>query len=255
MPLLPTTAVGMASWRDRVENRLTPPRSRRVEILDSRDVDPEVRLRSHRDIDLSNSLLGGFRALNQAIGSALDDCPPSATLLDVGSGTGATISLTQKGAARRGIALTSIALDLDADLVRNSRCQSHLGVCGTALSLPLADKSVDIAVCSLLLHHFQDEELGRVLGELDRVARVRAIVHELRRSRIAAAGIWALSFPMRFHPVSRHDGVTSVLRGFTRDELRSLVYDSTGAHPRVSRHLGFRLVGAWAPAPGTAHGS
>ncbi len=239
----------MASWGESLEVRLAPRRQRGIEYLDSPDVDPEVRRRSHRDIDLSNLLLGGSRALAAALGETIRELPPGeATVLDVGSGSGDTIELAQNIGARSGRRLTGIALDLNADLVKTCTKRNQLGVCASALALPFPDQSVDIVVCSLLLHHFEGADLGQALRELDRVARARVLIHDLRRSRVAAAGLWALSFPLGFHPISRHDGVTSVLRGFTRHELRTLVYDSTGAHPRVSRHLGYRLVGSWRPA-------
>lgn len=238
----------MASWGESLEGRLAPRRRRGIEYLDSPDVDPEVRRRSHRDIDLSNLLLGGSRALAAALGETIRELPSEATVLDVGSGSGDTIELAQHIGARSGRRLTGVALDLNADLVKTCTKRNQLGVCASALALPFPAQSVDIVVCSLLLHHFEGADLCQALRELDRVARVRVLIHDLRRSRVAAAGLWALSFPLGFHPISRHDGVTSVLRGFTRHELRTLVYDSTGAHPRVSRHLGYRLVGSWRPA-------
>ena len=239
----------MASWGESLEGRLAPRRRRGIEYLDSPDVDPEVRRRSHRDIDLSNLLLGGSRALGAALGDTIRELPSrEATVLDVGSGSGDTIELAQGIGVRSGRRLTGIALDLNADLVKTCTKRNQLGVCASALALPFPDQSVDIVICSLLLHHFEGADLCQALRELDRVARVRVLIHDLRRSRVAAVGLWALSFPLGFHPISRHDGVTSVLRGFTRHELRTLVYDSTGAHPRVSRHLGYRLVGSWTPA-------
>jgi SAM-dependent methyltransferase len=237
----------MANWTERIEQRLAPRRRRGIEYLDSPDIDPAVRSRSHRDIDLSSALLGGSRALKRSLTEAMSDLTVEATLLDVGSGSGGTIALAQRLAAKSGIRLTGIALDIDRTLVKSCAKRQQVGVCGNALELPFRSGSVDLVVCSLLLHHFEGDALRQVLGELDRVARGGVIVHDLRRSRLAAAGLWALSFPLGFHPISRHDGVTSVLRGFTRDELRTLVYDSTGAHPRVSRHLGYRLVGSWRP--------
>jgi hypothetical protein len=73
------------------------------------------------------------------------------------------------------------------------------------------------------------------------------IVSDLRRSWLAAAGIWLASFPLRFHPVSRHDGVVSVLRGFTPEELRELVRNATGQSPVTRRRLGYRTTASWAP--------
>jgi len=78
-----------------------------------------------------------------------------------------------------------------------------------------------------------------------RVARRCVIVSDIRRSWLAAAGIWLASFLLRFHPVSRHDGVTSVMRGFTVDELSLLVGEALGGAAQVRRHPGFRVTASW----------
>jgi ubiquinone/menaquinone biosynthesis C-methylase UbiE len=116
-----------------------------------------------------------------------------------------------------------------------------------ARRLPIADRAFDIVLCSQLLHHFRGDEGAVLLRELDRVARRRVIISDLRRSWLAAAGIWLASWPLRFHPVSRHDGVVSVLRGFTLDELSTVVRAAVGVAPRVRRYRGFRVTASWAP--------
>ena len=82
---------------------------------------------------------------------------------------------------------------------------------------------------------------------MNRVARVAVIISDLRRSWIAAAAFWLVSFPLRFHRVTRHDGTVSVLRGFTPAELRDIVRSATGVVPRVRRRLGYRLTARWSP--------
>ena len=98
-----------------------------------------------------------------------------------------------------------------------------------------------------VLHHFGDEEALQVIRELDRVARVRVIISDIRRSWMAAGGIWIASFPLGFHPVSRHDGVVSVMRGYTPGELSELVTAAIGRAPAVRRRIGFRVTASWIP--------
>jgi SAM-dependent methyltransferase len=124
-----------------------------------------------------------------------------------------------------------------------------MALCGDAFSLPFADASIDVVICSQLLHHFFGADATRVLAELDRVARVRVIVSDLQRNLIAAASIWLASFPLGFHPVSRHDGVVSVMRGFEAGELRKLVRDAIGRDPDVRHRLGYRITASWTPSP------
>ena len=132
---------------------------------------------------------------------------------------------------------------------RSSARRVNCALAADALALPFADRSVDIIVCSQLLHHFTEREIATVLRELQRVARVRVIISDLRRSWVAAAGIWLASFPLRFHPISRHDGVLSVLRGFTAAELSAHIVRATGATPSVTRRLGWRVTASWTPMP------
>jgi hypothetical protein len=73
-------------------------------------------------------------------------------------------------------------------------------------------------------------------------------VSDLRRSWIAAVGLWLVSFPLGFHAVSRHDGVVSVLRGFTREELSDTVKDAIARKPVVHQRRGFRITASWTPA-------
>ncbi|MCC6928036.1 MAG: methyltransferase domain-containing protein [Gemmatimonadaceae bacterium] len=226
---------------------LTPRRHLGPEILDQRDLPLQLRTRSHRDIAMANRLFGGTRALLAALGECAHALPRAASFLDIGTGTGEATAHARHFGEAHGIAMHTIALDLDASLARAARRHADEGVCASALQLPMADRSIDIVSCHQVAHHFEGAALARLLGEMHRVARCRVIVSDLRRSWIAAGGLWVASFALGFHPVSRHDGVVSVLRGFTVPELESVVYDSCGVRPEVRRRPGFRLTASWAP--------
>lgn len=229
----------------------TPRRRTALEILDRDDVAPAVRARSHRDMTVANALFGGTRAVLAALGDCVASLPRVVSYLDVGTGTGELTRRVERFCARRGIQLQSIALDRDPALAATARAHAQHAICGSALQLPLADASVDVVACHQVAHHFEGAALATLLREMQRVARRQVIVSDLRRSWLAAGGLWLASFPLRFHPVSRHDGVLSILRGFTMTELSQLVYDSCGVRPRVRRRATFRLTAAWAPRHGT----
>ena len=228
---------------------LTPPRRRGVEILDLPDVDPQVVTRSLGDVARANALFGGISSALEELKDALSDLPRCSTLLDVGTGLGDIPSRARSFAAERGIDLTTVGLDSALELARESRHAVSIAVCGDALHLPFADRSIDVVMCSQLLHHFFGADAAQLLREMDRVARVRVVVSDLRRSWIAAAGLWLVSFPLGFHAVSRHDGVVSVLRGFTREELSDTVKDAIARKPVVHQRRGFRITASWTPVP------
>lgn len=226
---------------------LTPPRKRGFEILDDPNVDPRIVTRSLADVVRANALFGGSRALVAEIRTALPDLPSRATLLDVGTGLADIPCRAQKFARENDIELTIVGLDSALELAVASCPTLNLAVCGDALHLPFADASIDVVMCSQVLHHFAGDDALTLIREMNRVARVRVIISDIRRSWIAAGGIWLMSFPLRFHAVSRHDGVVSVMRGFTVDELRDTVRRAVGCAPVVHRRRGFRVTTSWTP--------
>jgi ubiquinone/menaquinone biosynthesis C-methylase UbiE len=222
---------------------LTPERRRGVEILDDPGVDPTVRERSINDVTRSNQWLGGLRAAMAEIRAVVRE-NPFATLLDVGTGLGDIPAETMR-AFPHGV--ITIGVDEAQSLLVAARRRMTHGVCADALALPFRNASIDVVMCSQVLHHFEFKDAERLVKEMNRVARMAVIISDLRRSCVAAAGFWLVSFPMRFHPVTRHDGVVSVLRGFTSKEIETVVRAATGAMPVVSRRVGWRLTARWSP--------
>ena len=227
---------------------LTPTRRRGFEHLDNPDTTPALRERSLRDVRRANTVLGGANAVLAEVRRVLPLLTGTATLLDVGTGL-ADIPLRARGlAARKGIRLYTLGLDEAASLAALSCEVLDASVCGDARRLPFATASIDVVTCSQVLHHFEDHEIDLVLREMHRVARRAVIVSDLRRSWFAVAGFWTVTWLLGFHPVSRHDGMVSVLRGFTSRDLSEHVLRSTGRMATIRRHLGYRLTATWSPS-------
>jgi SAM-dependent methyltransferase len=225
----------------------TPPRRYDSELLDDPTVDEALVTRSISDIVRSNTIFRGTKAVLSELIPVFSTLPYQATLLDVGTGMGDIPRTAQRIAARYGVSLRTIGLDAGPLLVHNALPQLSHGVCGDALRLPFANRSIDVVMCSQVLHHFRDEAALTVLREMNRIARVAVLVSDLRRSWMAAAGFWLASFPLMFHPVTRHDGVVSVMRGFTASELADTIQSAVGIRPAIHQRLGFRLTTRWTP--------
>ena len=226
---------------------LVPPRIRGEEILDRGNVDPSVITRSIGDVARANALFGGVSAVLAEIESAAPSLPRSASMLDIGTGTGDIPRAAMKKLAARGIRLSTFGLDRVEALAAASRDNVTAAIRGDALRVPFADHSVDIVLCSQLLHHCLPDDAIALIREMNRVARARVIISDIRRSWVAAAGLWIASFPLRFHPIARHDGVVSVMRGFTAAELGELISRALGVEVRAARRFGFRVTASWAP--------
>jgi SAM-dependent methyltransferase len=230
---------------------LTPRRRHGHEFLDDPAIGARIAARSMGDVARSNALFGGAHAvlaeLDDLFRGPSWDGTRSFSLLDVGTGLGDIPARVRGQAAQCGVSVSTVGLDTSEALTLAAHGTAMPVLRADARRLPIADRAFDIVLCSQLLHHFRGDEGAVLLRELDRVARRRVIISDLRRSWLAAAGIWLASWPLRFHPVSRHDGVVSVLRGFTLDELSTVVRAAVGVAPRVRRYRGFRVTASWAP--------
>ncbi len=225
---------------------LAPARRRGVELLDLPETLDAVRAAAMRDLERSNRLFGGRRALMSVVSQRLPSLARGAVVLDVATGTG---DIPARLRGRREDVFV-VGLDGSAALATTARGRLDAAVVADALRLPFRDGAIDLVTCSQALHHFFDDDAARLVAELHRVARGHVVISDLRRSPLAAAGFWLAALLLGFHPVTRRDGVTSVYRGFTRAELRELVRQVTGVTPVIQRHLFWRLTAAWTRATG-----
>ena len=186
--------------------------------------------------------------------TSITTAPPAAAsprgglALDVGTGTGDIPRAAAARAGRRGLTLRLVGLERHPAAAREAARQGGLAaVIADGGRLPMRTRSVDLVLCSKLLHHLPGTAGTRLLSEMDRVARRGVVVADIHRSALAAAGIWLASFPLRFHPATRHDGVISVFRGFSPAELHGAC---AAAHvaATIRSHPGWCLTAAWRPA-------
>ena len=147
---------------------------------------------------------------------------------------------------RRGVRLTVVALDNHDSVVRYAHdtltTETDITVVrGDGLCLPVAPQSVDVVVCSTMLHHLEWEQGVRLLRSMAVAARMGFIVNDLRRSRVHYWGA-RLLLPLFFrNRLTRHDGPLSVLRAYSVSELRMMARQAGVANARVTSALGYRM--------------
>ena len=224
---------------------LTPARRRGEEILDDPATPADVRALSMADLVRSNAWFGGAAPVVHAIRSLRASLPKHVVVLDVGTGLAEIPDRVRSELLASGVRPRMVGVDAAESVARAARARLGNALVGDAMRLPLRHKCADVVTCSQLLHHFEWDAARSVLAELHRVSRGWVVVADLRRSWLAAAGFWFASIALGFHPVTRHDGVVSVLRGFTVQELETLVRDATGVAPTMRRGMFWRVSATW----------
>lgn len=203
-------------------------------------------LRSIANISRANRLFGGIAAVRFGLAGLLARTPPPARLriLDIGTGLGDIPRALAPWLGARGIGLEPVGVERHPVVARAARGHGLPMVLADGLRLPLADRSVDVALASQVAHHLQADDVVQLAREATRVARLGVVIADLRPSTAAAWGYRLASFVLGFDRATRQDGVTSIRRGF-RAEALSRLLSRAGITATVKEKPGARVVAFW----------
>jgi methyltransferase family protein len=219
-----------------------------TELLDDPAADP-IKVRAQLgDLVRLNAWFGGTRAVVEALRPFFRGARGSTwTAVDVGAGSGDILRAAAIVARQSGVTLRGVAFELSRTAAPLARGGGLSAVVADGNALPLSDQSVDVAIASQVLHHLPPQDAVRWVAALDRIARRVVVVADLRRSRLAMAGLWLAGAPLGLDPSTRRDAITSLRRGYTRGELDRLLAAAGVPARSVYRPLA-RVVAAWVPA-------
>lgn len=217
--------------------------------MDLADHGPGELAANLRDIRRVNRLLGGTATVLRHLPGLLDAAPVDrpVTVLDLATGSADIPVAISRWARRRGRAVAITASD-SSDAMLAVAAGHVAGDPAITLArhdardVPLPDRSVDVVVCSLSLHHFPPDEAARVLREMDRLARVGFILNDLRRGRLGFAAAWAASRLTTRNRLTRNDAPLSVLRAYTPAELADLLRRAEVGGATITTHPWFRMA-------------
>jgi len=222
------------------------------ELMDGPDLDPIELAENFRDIRRVNQLLGGTSTIIRHLPSLLSGIPKTqpVTVLDLATGSAdiPLALLTWSERNERNLHIT--ATDYSDDILRIAR--DHVGnrpgitlEKQDALDVEFRDRSFDIVLCSLSLHHFEPDDATSLLREMNRLARVGAIVNDLARGRTGYVAASAAARVTTRNRLTRNDAPLSVLRAYQPDELRAMLRFAGVRNAQITRHRWFRMAAVW----------
>lgn len=220
--------------------------------MDDPGLDPREHALALAGLARINRLSGAARTLWREVAVEARTGAPL-TLLDVATGS-ADVPIALAGmAARAGVALRLLACD--ASEVALDAARRRAASAGVSIELfrrdvlseglGLEDQSVDVAACSLFLHHLEESRIISVLREMARVSRGRVLAMDLRRSgwhELAARVVPRLLTRSR---VVHVDAVRSVQGALTPGEVLELSRRAGLEGAQVSRAWPWRMVLRW----------
>jgi len=80
----------------------------------------------------------------------------------------------------------------------------------------------DILLCTLVLHHFSDQDAVNILRRCAELSRKFVLVSDLRRGFLATGGVYLLTTLIFRESMTRYDAQLSAARAFSFSEMRDL---------------------------------
>lgn len=225
------------SWHSRDRDR--------VEIMDAPDCDPVRLANTYRHFGTINAAISGWRGLYRShLRPALADAGAEATLLDIGCGGGDVLRQIAGWAARDGLRVRCTGIDPDVraiDYAESIAGPPNLRYCNTtATELADAGERYDVVLSNHVLHHLSDHAVTWLCRDSMRLARRLALHADIHRHPIAYTTFPLVAAWFRDSFILE-DGLLSIRRAFTPDELRRVA----PADWQVGMAFPFRVLLSW----------
>lgn len=219
------------------------------ELMDIADHNAEILRDDLRNLRTINKYFGGLHAVEKSVIDMIARIEKTRTIQILDLATGSAdhpIALADLARSlKRSIRITAIERNPITAAIARERTSSYSEISineGDILSIDFSNKSYDIVLCSLAIHHFSREDSIRILGMMTNLSRIGLIVNDLDRSWPAAWTAWLYTHLTTRNPITLNDSYVSVLRAYTPNELRTMANEAGVPHPKILRHPMFRLI-------------
>lgn len=214
----------------------TKHRSTEIEIMDDLDMKGADLISSLDQLAIINKWLGGNAITIAGIKNLLLTQPKDRIIriLDLGCGSGDMLRIVADYGRDNGYRFELIGIDANKTTIDYAihLSQEYPEISyqqQDVLSKEFASLNYGIAMCTLFLHHFEDEVVIDLMQTLVNNASIGVLVNDLHRHKLA---YYAFRIGTSFikNSMTKQDGLTSILRAFKRNDLEKyaaeLAYES-----------------------------
>lgn len=201
-------------------------RSSESEIMDSFELQGEGLLKTLKDLERINRILGGNRVTLRGIEKLGVHKSKIIRIADIGCGNGAMLREIAKWGRKKKLKLELIGIDANPYTVEIATEQSReypeiSFKTQNIFSDEFKEDRYDIFSCSLTLHHFKNPEIKKLLRVLKKQAQLGIVINDLQRSKRAYYLFRLFCVFFVKNNIAKTDGLISILRGFKQQELNT----------------------------------
>ncbi|MFD2613679.1 methyltransferase domain-containing protein [Paenibacillus gansuensis] len=213
-----------------------------------------------------------LRRLNRVFGAAgptmygvrrlwkLAGKPCRLSILDIGAGSGDVNKRLLKWADRHGIQMSITLVDITWEACAEAR-ELYAGEDRVKIRradlFQLAEQAeeeawacADIVTASQFVHHFDEEQLPRVIDAMLSCSRYGVVVNDIHRHWVSWGAVWLMTRLLSKNDYIRHDGPLSVAKGFRSADWKKLKNAMPSARMQYSWRPLFRyclIARPWRP--------
>lgn len=197
------------------------------EIIDDFDMSGKAMELNLEEIEWINKNLGGTQASAFPILSYVQkNLGKELKVVDIGCGSGDTLKYIQTAINGRSLVhLTGV--DANQHILEFARKKHFLHdkvnfVHADIINHPEQIPPADVYMLNLFLHHFEMDDIQRILNSLVQFKPSLIVINDLQRSRISYLLFMILCYFKNASFVTFNDGKLSILKGFTRWEMKKM---------------------------------
>lgn len=204
----------------------TNKRSNKTEIMDDFALEGEVLRDALDKIASINQLLGGNLLTLHSVQKLVHSIPmqQEITIVDVGCGNGDMLRVLADYGLKNNYNFKLIGIDANNFTINHAQklSEKYKNIsfqCEDVFGKPFEEIKYDIILCTLTLHHFKNKEIIQLMSRFYANSKVGIVINDLHRSALAYRLFQGLCFVFQLNSMSREDGLTSILRGFKKQDL------------------------------------
>jgi 2-polyprenyl-3-methyl-5-hydroxy-6-metoxy-1,4-benzoquinol methylase len=198
------------------------------EIMDDFTLEGEVLREALDKIAKINQFLGGNSLTLNGLKELILTVPKSKviTIVDIGCGNGDMLRVLSNYGKENNYSFNLIGIDANAFTVKHAikLSESYSNItfkCEDIFEYDFSQLKCDILLCTLTLHHFKNPEIESLLTTFYANSKLGIVINDLHRSWLAYRLFQIICFLFQLNSMSREDGLTSILRGFKKEELET----------------------------------
>ncbi len=202
-------------------------RSNKKELIDSTDVPAVETIQNLKELDTYNRLTGSIWFTIRQLEKLKLIQGKHYHLVDLGCGGGEFVVSADKWATKNNIEMTISGVDNNpiaiGYLINRIKHLKQIKAVNSDYKSFLNGEvqRIDIIHCALFTHHLNDDEIIALFRTAKKLKAI-LLISDLKRSKLAYYSAIAITRLMNGSSLAKHDGPLSVLRGFKKNEIKTL---------------------------------